>query len=257
MAAVILNPNNGPTLKHKQLRLIIILTVILAIGLCVVGTFAALGSGVTLWLALAQPELTATPTATPRKLAALPSPTSTASPTPTFTLTPTPTSTPLPTDTATLVPTFTPGITATPLPPTDTPPPPPPTPTPLPSDTPTPSFPFVILETEGHETNHLNFDVYVAITDENNKPLSGYRVLGRHSSGLQVDSQVSAGDWTVNSGARQYKGGNLKYEAFNSPSGTWSLQLVDEGGQPVAPSIDFPFDANAPSWYFILYRQVE
>lgn len=219
--------------------------------------FAVFGSGVTLWLALAQPELTATPTATPRKLAALPSPTSTPLPTPTFALTPTPTSTPLPTATATLVPTLTPSATTTPLPPTDTPPPPPPTATPLPTDTPAPSFPFVILETEGHETNHLNFDVYVAITDEDNKPLSGYRVLGRHSGGLQVDSQASAGDWTVNSGARQYKGGNLKYEAPNSPGGTWSLQLVDEAGQPVAPSIDFPFDANAPMWYFILYRRVE
>ncbi len=226
-------------------------------GFCMVMLFTALGSGLTLWLTMNEPVVTATPTASPtRKLAALPS--LTPSPGATLTPSPTQTATPLPSETATLVPTLTPSPTSSPVPSTPTPPLPP-TPTPIPSDTPTPapSFPFVIKETEGHETNHLNFDVYLAITDKDNKPLSGYRVLGRHSSGLQVDSQVSAGDWTVNSGARQYKGGNLKYEAFNSPTGVWSLQLVDEAGQPVAPAIEFPFDAASPSWYFILYQRTE
>lgn len=244
------------TLKRKNSTWIMGLIILLLVGSCVLVAFTALGSGLTLWLAVNKIEVTATPTATPtRKLAALPSPTP--SPSPTFTPIPTETPTPLPTATATLVPTWTPSFTPTPLPATPTPPPP--TPTPLPSDTPTPtpSFPFVVLETEGHETNHLNFDIYVAITDKDNKPLSGYRLLGHHSSGLQVDSQVSANDWTVNSGARQYKGGNLKYEAPNSPTGTWTLQLVDEAGQPVAPPMDFPFDTASPSWYFILYRRVE
>jgi hypothetical protein len=112
------------------------------------------------------------------------------------------------------------------------------------------------LETEVFPTNHLNFDVYIAITNDDNKPLSGYRVMGHHSSGIQVESQVSANDWTVNSGAKHYKGGNLKYEAFNPPTGVWSLQLVDEAGQPVAPPLEFPFDASSPSWYFILYRRI-
>jgi hypothetical protein len=245
-------------LKSKNSTWIITLVILLLAGSCVLVAFTALGSGLTLWLAANRIELTATPTATPtRKLAALPS--LTPSPSPTFTPIPTATPTPVPTATATLVPTLTPSFTPTPLPATPTPPPPPPTPTPIPSDMPTPApgFPFVVLETEGHETNHLNFDIYVAITDKNNKPLSGYRLLGRHSSGLQVDSQVSANDWTVNSGARQYKGGNLKYEVPNSPTGTWTLQLVDEAGQPAAPPIDFPFDTASPAWYFILYRRVE
>lgn len=85
--------------------------------------------------------------------------------------------------------------------------------------------------------------------------MSGYRVIGRHSSGLQIESQVSANDWTVNSGAKHYKAGNIKYEAFNSPSGLWTLQLVDEAGQPVAPPVEFPFDAASPTWYFLLYRR--
>jgi hypothetical protein len=96
----------------------------------------------------------------------------------------------------------------------------------------------------------------VAITDAANKPLSGYRLIGLHSSGLRVESQVSAGDWTVNSGAKHYKAGNIKYEVFNSPPGVWTLQLVDESGQPAAPPIEFSFDAAQPTWYFLLYRRL-
>jgi hypothetical protein len=97
--------------------------------------------------------------------------------------------------------------------------------------------------------------VYVAITNPDNRPLSGYRVLGTHSSGLQIDSPVSAGDWTANSGAMHYKAGNIKYEAPNSPAGVWTLQLVDEANNPVAPPVEFPFDPASPTWYFLLYQR--
>jgi hypothetical protein len=108
---------------------------------------------------------------------------------------------------------------------------------------------------EKFSTNHLNFDVYIAITDAHNAPLSGYRMLGQHSGGMQVESRVSANRWTENSGAMHYKAGNIKYEVFNSPGGVWTLQLVDEANQPVAPSLEFPFDPASPTWYFVLYRQ--
>jgi hypothetical protein len=246
------------TLKRKNSKWILALITILFSSACVLVAFTVLGSSLTLWLALDQFNVTATPTATPRKIAAL-ADASSPTPSPTSTITPLPTTTPTspPTATPTLVPTWTPSATSTPRPPTLAPAPP--SATPIPTDTPTPepSFPFIILETAAFPTNHLNFDIYVAITNEDNKPLSGYRVLGHHSSGLQIDSQTSANDWTVNSGARHYKGGNLKYEAPNSPSGVWTMQLVDEAGQPVASPIDFPFDAASPSWYFILYRQVD
>ena len=103
-------------------------------------------------------------------------------------------------------------------------------------------------------TNHLDFDVFIAITDADNKPLGGYQVLGQHSDGLQLDSEISANDWTVNSGAMHYKGGNIKYTMLNSPEGVWTLQLVDEARNPVAPAIEFSFDPSNPAWYFILYR---
>jgi hypothetical protein len=52
-----------------------------------------------------------------------------------------------------------------------------------------------------------------------------------------------------------YKAGNIKYEASNSPSGIWTLQLVDAGGTPVAPPVEFSFDGASPSWHFLLYQR--
>jgi hypothetical protein len=193
------------------------------------------------------PTITSTPTATQT-----PSPTPTDLPTNTPTLSPTPTPSPTPVPDT---PTPLPSATATPVP-TDVPVPP--TATPLPTEPPPPTAPpygFVIKESAGFETNHLNFDVYVAVVDRNNTPLRDYRVIGTHSSGMQQESGPSAGDWTQNSGAMHYKAGNMKYEVFNSPGGVWTLQLVDPAGQPAAPPIEFPFDPSGPSWYFIVYEQ--
>lgn len=97
----------------------------------------------------------------------------------------------------------------------------------------------------------------MAVINGKNKPLPGYRLRGVHSSGLQIDSQVSADDWTQNSGAMHYKAGNVKYEAPNSPTGVWTLELLDEAGAPVAPPVEFSFDAANPTWYFLLYRLAE
>jgi hypothetical protein len=93
------------------------------------------------------------------------------------------------------------------------------------------------------------------VVDKKNKPLGNYRVVGTHNSGLRVESQLSAGDWTVNSGAMHYKGGNLKYEALNSPTGVWTMELFDSGGNLVSPPVEFPFDSNSPNWYFLIYER--
>lgn len=224
-------------------------------GVCV--GLTVLGSGVTWWA-----TTTVSPTATPitaRQLAELPtpvpptdtpspSPTATATETPSPTATATPTATPVPTHTATPEP---PTATSTPRPPTATHTPEPPT------ATPTPAYSFEIAETAPFPTNHLDFDVYVAITNADNNPLSGYKIVGTHSSGLQVESAVSTGDWTENSGAMFYKAGNIKYQALNSPPGMWTLQLVNGDNQPVAPPVEFPFEQDNLQWYFLLYRQLD
>ena len=241
--------------KNRQ-RLIVVIGAVILFGVCLAVALAVAGSGLAVWV-------------TVDKTAVLPSPTTrlvrwsmpTLTPTPAFTATPThtltpawtptaiPTTTPPATDTPTTVPTSTPSATPAQAPPAATP-------APSPTDTPAPpAFPFVIQETASFPTNHFDFDVYVAITDQDNKPLSGYRVAAQHSSGQQTTTETSAGDWTVNSGAMHYKAGNLKVSVPKSDSGAWALQLLDEAGNPVAPIAEFQFDNSAPTWYFIIYKR--
>jgi hypothetical protein len=241
--------------KNRQ-RLVVILGAVVLLGFCL-AALAVAGSGLVLWLTVDKTAVV--PSSPTPRLARWSMPTLTPTPastaTPTHTLTPaptqtdTPTTAPSPTDTPTAAPTSTPEPTPTQAPPTATP-------TPSPTDTPAPpSFLFIIQETASFPTNHLDFDVYVAITGDNNQPLNGYRVAAFHSSGLQITTEPSAGDWTVNSGARHYKAGNLKLSVPQSDSGAWSLHLLDEGGAPAAPIVEFPFDNSAPTWYFIIYRR--
>lgn len=247
--------------QQPRPNVIVVAGIVLLLGLCLGGSLAIAGSGVGLWYLFGlnpggEPTPRLRPTRQQAAAARTFTPTASPTPIPTATASPTLTSTSIPTATPPPTPTLLPP-TPTAVPPTDTPPPmpAPPTPTPLPTDTPIPSYPFKVVETSQFPTNHLSFDVYVAITNADNRPVSGYRVLGTHSSGLQIDSQISAGDWTVNSGAMHYKAGNIKYEAPNSPAGVWTLQLVDEANNPVAPPVEFSFDGANPTWYFLLYRR--
>jgi hypothetical protein len=236
---------------------IISIIAIVLIALCILGMFILFGSGLAIWFIDSS--------ASASQVASRPISINQARSLPTFTPTPTPTSistfTPSPLPPSTATPTVV--LAATPLPaippPTDTPSPTPlsPTSTPLPTDTPTPvpvTYPFIIKETAQFGTTHLNFDVFIAITDADNHPLAGYRVIGGHSSGLQLESAPSAAAWTENSGAMHYKAGNIKYAVPNSPSGVWNLQLIDSDGNPVGPPVEFSFDANNPTWYFLYYE---
>jgi len=247
-------------LKRQHFIIVLAVTSLLFLTICVLLSLAGVGSGLTLWLNSSQAagdNIASHPTRVFALAASSPAPTFT--PTPTATLIPTQTPTPLPTDTSTPTPVPS-SPTGTPVPPTDTPvstdtPPPPPPATDTPAPAPTPAFAFDVLEFEKFPTSHLNFDVYIAVVDDGNHPLAGYRVLGQHSGGMQMDSEGSADRWTENSGAKHYKAGNIKYEVFNSPGGVWTLQLVDQAGQPAAPPLEFPFDSASPTWYFVLYQR--
>lgn len=248
---------------------------IMLIGLCLGGMLAVTGGGVTLWVSMRE-AANARPTAAPPPTL-VPLVQLRASPTPTIEplldpVTPTampadaeaPSHTPEPPPApATPRPTDAPVPTDTPLPPTETalpptqPPPPPPTETPAPTDPPAPAFAFAVVENDAFPTGNPGFDVFVAVTNADNKPLAGYRVVGSHTGGFQVEGPVSAGDWTENSGAKHYKGGNIKFQSANSPTGVWTLQLIDDSGQPVAAPVEIPFDTASPTWHFLLYREVE
>ena len=244
-------------------QLFILFGTLATLALCATGAFVVLGSGAALYFMgdAGHVASAAQPTRRPAAVVSLPTVTST----PTLTPLPLPTNTPLPTDTptytATPPPTDTPPPTATPrLPdtPTATATPAPPTATPLPTDTPIPTaipYAFTIKESVGFDTSHFNFDVYVAVVDDNNKPLPDYRIIGVHSSGMQIESRPSARDWTHNSGAMHYKAGNIKYEVMNSPTGVWTLQLVTPDGALAAPPVEYAFDSNSPSWYFLIYER--
>ncbi len=249
---------------NTRTKIIFLAISIAMMGICLLATFLMFGSGLAVWWidnsSAAASNAAGPPARRTFSRAELPPPptfTATPTPTPILTATPVPVDTPQPT--ATPIPTTPP--TNTPLPaPTSTPPPTaaPPTATPPPTDTPTPAppdYPFIVKETAKFETTHLNFDVFVAVTDAENNPLSGYRMIGTHSSGQQIESQASAGAWTENSGAMHYKAGNIKYAVPNSPGGVWTLQLVDSDGNPAAPPVQFPFDANSPTWYFLYYQR--
>ncbi|MCB0190661.1 MAG: hypothetical protein KDJ65_01830 [Anaerolineae bacterium] len=250
---------------NNSTKIYIIVISIAAIGLCFGGGIVLFGSGLTFWAvsdnvtALADDSAPAQRRAiSVAKVPTLPTNTATVPPTETPTPRPTNTPTPVPNDTptATAVPTDTPEPSATPQPPTATARPP--TETPLPADTPTPlppEFPFAIKENLTFPTNHENFDVFVAIVNQKNRPQTGYRVIGTHNSGMQVETPASAGDWTENSGAMHYKAGNVKFQVPNSPPGQWTLQLVDEANTPVSPPIIFNFDIYSPTWYFLLYEE--
>ncbi|MDX1520589.1 MAG: hypothetical protein R3264_03090, partial [Anaerolineae bacterium] len=174
----------------------------------------------------------------------------------------TPTGTPLPTEppTATSDP---PSPTATEVSPTEASPtgtplptaPPPPTDTPSPTDTPAPSYSFTVAERNRFPTGKPDFDMFIAVTNADNRPIGGYRVVGNHSAGAQFESAVSTGDWTENSGANHYKAGNIKVNVPNSPDGVWTLQLLDEAGQSVAAPLEIPFDTSDPAWHFVLFQR--
>lgn len=232
----------------------IIIVTILLVGFCLATTLLTVGSGFTLWLTnRATP--TRRPTLPPLALSS-PSPTATPSPTPTPSPRPSPTPLPTVTPSPTLSPTPPPSATPTPRP-TASPTSPPPTATPSPTVTftPAPAYTFAILETEQFPTNHPDFDIYIAVTDSDNNPLGGYRAIGSHSGGLRVESDASTTAWAFNSGAMHYKAGNIKFQALNSPQGVWTVQLVNEAGQPVAAPVELSFDPTRPTWYFILYRK--
>lgn len=246
-------------------KLYIIAISIAVVGLCLGGSVVLFGSGLTFWVVSDDITARADDGARPARRAISVAKVPTLA-TNTATVPPTATPTPLPTGTPTPVPSDTPPPTA---PPTDTPQPSatpapstataaPPTATPLPTDTPTPAppeFPFVVKENLTFPTNHENFDVFVAITNQKNRPMSGYRIIGTHDSGRQIETPASAGDWTENSGAMHYKAGNVKFRVPNSPPGQWTLQLVDEANTPVGPPVVFNFDIYDPTWYFLLYEE--
>jgi hypothetical protein len=232
----------------KRLALILLAAVVMLVG----SLGCALGGGLAQRFA-AEPTSTRAPTKTPR-------PTFTATPdwTATPTVTPTPTNSPIPSDTLTPVPTDTPLPTDTPTPEpptaTFTPAPPRPTDTPAPP-TPTspPSYPFVVESQSNREFTHTNNPfvyILVEILDPSGTPLGGYRIVGDSSTGEHKISEESCHQrWCKTTGSGGYaKVGNVSFEPGPFIDGSWTIYMVDGGGQQVSPAITLNYSSDSTQW---------
>ena len=189
-----------------------------------------------------RPTFTATPDWTP-------TPTHTATPT----ITPIPTETPIPTDTPTPLPTDTPTRAPTqPPPPTDTPGPP--------TATPMPEYPFVVEEQNDPAITGSDYPaiiIYISITDQNNTPAGGYKVVGDSTTGLHVESAESCFSWCAGTTKGGYaKVANVKYEPGAFIDGTWTIRVVDGSGTQVSPAVplNYSTDPNQWRWDFVWFR---
>ena len=177
----------------------------------------------------------------------------------------------IPTPVPTLTPSTTPEATATPAAtetpvPADTPPPPPPRPTDTPeppTPPPAPSFPFAMVEQGNRlfqKTNYHVITVYVAVVNEGNIPLGGYKVVGDHvPSGQHVESAESAWEWNVVNclDCDYVKQGNLKFEPGPFTDGVWNIYLADPGGTPLSETVSLSYATDPEQWVwdFVIFRR--
>ena len=123
-----------------------------------------------------------------------------------------------------------------------------------------PEYPFVVAEqndpTWTSTTNPFIY-IFVSVTDQNNTPLGGYKVVGDSSDGQHAESPVSCHDWCGSTGKGGYaKVVNLKFEPGAFIDGSWTVRLVDGGGTQVSPAVTLNYSTNEDAWRwdFIWFR---
>ena len=100
--------------------------------------------------------------------------------------------------------------------------------------------------------------MFIALTDGNNVPIGGLRVVGDHTpSGAHVESVESCyNDFCKTSGVSGFvKFANVPFEPPAYEAGTWNLYVIDGGGAKVSDVISVPVDPANPQWYFISLRK--
>jgi hypothetical protein len=174
---------------------------------------------------------------------------------------PTVTPTPLPpTETPTLLPTETP----TPLP-TETPTPTPtPTETPTVTPTPTPDFPFRLEAREQFPSVVPGVDevrVYLYVYSEESYALPGYSMsVRKDGQSLPVQARSTGGlpNETRPGPTPHTRFANLGAAFFESPAGTWEVQLIDLNRLPAGPPALFVIEEGSDQTeLYVRYRQKE
>jgi hypothetical protein len=83
--------------------------------------------------------------------------------------------------------------------------------------------------------------------------------VGQHSSGIDYKSAASSWQFDALNGLEGYvKQGNLKFEPPGGfQDGTWTIWLVDSGGQQVSDkvSLSYSSDPSTWAWDFIWWSQ--
>lgn len=172
----------------------------------------------------------------------------------------TPTPLPLPTDTPSPTDTPTPPPTETPTPlPTETP-----TPTATVTPTPTPDFPFRLEAREQFPSVVPGVDevrVYLYVYNAESYALPGYSMSVRKDGrSLPVQARSTGGlpNETRPGPTPHTRFANLGAAFFESPAGTWEVQLIDPSRLPAGPAALFVIEEGSDQTeLYVRYRQKE
>jgi len=110
------------------------------------------------------------------------------------------------------------------------------------------------------KTTNTAIIVFIAIVDQNDTPLGGYRVIG-DSSAIEFNSHVetleSCFDWCTHTGEGGYaKVANVKFEPGAFIDGTWNIYVADGGGTQVSPvvALSYGTDPSQWRWDFVVFK---
>jgi len=98
--------------------------------------------------------------------------------------------------------------------------------------------------------------MYIALTNSNNVPIGGLKIVGDHSpSGTHYVSGESCFDFCKRNGLEGViKQGNVTFEPPTYETGVWHLYVVDGGGAQVSDVIPISINFDNPQWFFMILR---
>ena len=98
--------------------------------------------------------------------------------------------------------------------------------------------------------------MYIAITNGNNVPIGGLKIVGDHSpSGAHYVSGESCFDFCKANGQKgTIKFGNVTFEPPAYETGVWHLYIIDGGGAQVSDIVPVTVNFDSPGWFFVALR---
>lgn len=128
-----------------------------------------------------------------------------------------------------------------------------------PTEPPAPSFSFELQNAEQFPENKL-VRVFLYVFDSE-QALAGYSVRVRKDGGELPVSQTSMGGqpsltWPIADSRQRFQNMKVEFPGV-APGGTWEVQLIDGGGNPVGPPATFALDGNDDSQeLYVRYKKL-